>query len=94
MKAFICSDGWIRRFERIKLWFINMVNKVYLVKIVIAVLKAESIDYLNLIKNSSDCYLYNLDCSFIWCRSLSDIISKTRYYIEKERRKMKGLEKY
>ena len=53
-----------------------MVNKVLSSeKIVIAVLKAESIDYLSLIKDRPDCYLYNLDDS-LFDEVYQDIISK------------------
>lgn len=48
----------------------------------IAVLKAESIDYLNLIKNRPDCYLYNLDCS-LFDEVYQDIISKLDIILKK-----------
>lgn len=80
---FVVMDE-LGRFERTSYDFIDMVNKVLSSeKIVIAVLKAESIDYLNLIKNRSDCYLYNLDFS-LFDEVYQDIISKLNIILQKE----------
>lgn len=85
---FVVMDE-LGRFERTSYDFINMVNKVLSSKkIVIAVLKAESIDYLNLIKNRPDCYLYNLDCS-LFDEVYQDIISKLDIILKREEKNEK-----
>ena len=57
-------------------------------KIVIAVLKAESIDYLSLIKDRPDCYLYNLDDS-LFDEVYQDIISKLNIILQREEKNEK-----
>ena len=72
------------RFERTSYDFIDMVNKVLSSrKIVIAVLKAESIEYLNLIKRRPDCYLYDLDI-MLFDDAYQDIISRLNIILQRE----------
>ncbi len=85
---FVVMDE-LGRFERTSYDFIDMVNKVLSSeKIVIAVLKAESIDYLSLIKDRPDCYLYNLDDS-LFDEVYQDIISKLNIILQREEKNEK-----
>lgn len=82
-QLFIVLDE-LGRFERTSYDFINMVDKVLSSeKIVIAILKAEPIDYLTLIKKRSDCYLYDLDISS-FNEVYDDIVSKLNIILQRK----------
>ena len=72
------------RFERTSYDFLYYVDKVLNSdKVVIAVIKAEKIDYLEKIKSRKDCYLYDLD-TISFEKAYQEIISRLNIFFKLE----------